>query len=173
MTVESAREVGGLGAIGSLIAMAALVALFYYLLPGPDNINDMSDRIAYALRANALAVLPLFVMIGAIGNARVVSKAMNPLANAETRTLEIDCRVAGNTLEQNFIFFVATCALSTVLAEQHLGLIGACTIVFVIARVCFWIGYRINPLYRAPGMAATSYLNLGLLLTAVYSALVV
>ena len=35
--------------------------------------------------------------------------------------------------------------------------------VFVFARIAFWIGYRIDPLYRAFGMAATLYLNLGLL----------
>jgi hypothetical protein len=35
--------------------------------------------------------------------------------------------------------------------------------VFVIVRVLFWIGYRIRPVYRASGMAATVYLNTGLL----------
>jgi len=32
-------------------------------------------------------------------------------------------------------------------------------IVFVIARMAFWIGYRIRPLYRAAGFASTFYLN--------------
>jgi hypothetical protein len=45
-------------------------------------------------------------------------------------------------------------------------------IVFVLARIVFWIGYRKDPLLRAPGMAATAYLNLGGLLTAVYLAFV-
>jgi hypothetical protein len=35
--------------------------------------------------------------------------------------------------------------------------------VFVVARVVFWVGYRVRPIYRAPGMSATGYLNAGLL----------
>jgi len=34
----------------------------------------------------------------------------------------------------------------------------------VTARAVFWVGYRINPLYRAPGMAATAYMNFGMIL---------
>ena len=41
--------------------------------------------------------------------------------------------------------------------------IAAATIVFIVARFAFWVGYRIHPLYRAFGMAATMYLNVGIL----------
>ena len=34
---------------------------------------------------------------------------------------------------------------------------------FVAARIAFWVGYRIHPLYRAAGFAATAYLNIGLI----------
>ena len=47
----------------------------------------------------------------------------------------------------------------------------AATVVFVVARFAFWIGYRIYPLYRAFGMAATMYLNFGLLGWAAWAAL--
>ena len=50
-------------------------------------------------------------------------------------------------------------------------LVAAAAIVFVVARLVFWIGYRIDPLYRAPGFAATAYLNLGLLGGALWLAL--
>jgi len=46
---------------------------------------------------------------------------------------------------------------------QSLQVVWACTIVFVVARIVFWFGYRINALYRAPGMSATGYMNLGLI----------
>jgi len=42
------------------------------------------------------------------------------------------------------------------------------TLVFVVARIAFWIGYRVHPLYRAFGMAATAYLNIGLLGSALW-----
>ena len=53
-------------------------------------------------------------------------------------------------------------ALSTLVALEQV--VWACTFVFVVARAVFWLGYRIDPLYRAPCMAATAYLNLGMIL---------
>ena len=41
---------------------------------------------------------------------------------------------------------------------------------FIVARMAFWIGYRIHPLYRAFGMGATGYLNVGLLAFALWKA---
>ena len=61
-----------------------------------------------------------------------------------------------------------TLALSTIVPLQHLQVIWACVIVFVVARAAFWIGYRLNPLYRAPGMSATGYMNLGMILYVLY-----
>ena len=57
---------------------------------------------------------------------------------------------------------VAVGAASGVVA-MALG-VWACAIVFVVARAVFWLGYRLNPLYRAPGMSATAYMNLGMIL---------
>jgi len=65
---------------------------------------------------------------------------------------------------------VATLALSTVVPLHHLQVIWACVIVFVVARAAFWLGYRINPLYRAPGMSATAYMNLGMILYVLFYA---
>ena len=78
--------------------------------------------------------------------------------------MEIDGRVADNTLQQNFVFAIASLALSTIVPLRHLQVVWACAIVFVTARFVFWLGYRLNPLYRAPGMAATAYMNLGMIL---------
>jgi len=54
--------------------------------------------------------------------------------------------------------------VSTIVSLQYLQVIWACTLVFVVARSVFWLGYRLNPLYRAPGMSATAYMNLGMIL---------
>ena len=53
------------------------------------------------------------------------------------------------TRYQWFVFTVASLALSTLVPMRHLQVVWACAIVFVVARVCFWLGYRLNPLYRA------------------------
>jgi hypothetical protein len=71
-------------------------------------------------------------------------------------------------LQQFVLFLVATMALSVNATSTEMSLIPAATIVFVCARMVFWIGYRIHPLYRAFGMGATAYLNVGLLAFAIW-----
>jgi hypothetical protein len=44
-------------------------------------------------------------------------------------------------------------------------------IVFIVARIAFWVGYRVHPLYRAFGMAGTGYLNVGILAFALWKTL--
>jgi hypothetical protein len=48
--------------------------------------------------------------------------------------------------------------------------IGAAAITFFVMRIAFWIGYRIDPLYRAFGFSSTAYLNAGLLVWALWLA---
>ncbi len=158
-------------AFGALLGVATMVfavGALAMVIPSPD-ISTLAERITFALRVNVLAILPLFVMIVSVGNSRFLSSAINPLDHKETPPQEIDGRVADNTLQQNFIFLVGTLGLSTVLLPEWLQVLVALALVFVCARIAFWVGYRIHPLYRAFGMAATGYMNLGILLFVLYS----
>ena len=83
----------------------------------------------------------------------------------------INGRVADNTTQQFLLFIAGSLALAASIPNQQVQLVGAAAIIFTIARIAFWIGYRIHPLYRAPGFSATAYLNLGLLLGAAVLAL--
>lgn len=153
-----------IGAGSGVLSMLLLIWGLYAILPTVEGVETVVEQMIFALKWNVVAVLPLFVMIANVGNGRFLSEAINPLRHAEDKTMEIDGRVVDNTFQQNFVFFVGTMALSTVLTPESLKIIMALTIVFVLARTVFWIGYRMNPLYRAPGMAATAYMNLGILL---------
>jgi len=77
-------------------------------------------------------------------------------------------RVVDNSLQQYALFLVATLALGVELPPERLTLLAAAAIVFAAMRLAFWIGYRIDPLYRAFGFAATMWLNLILLVTALW-----
>ena len=156
------------GVFSGVASMALAVYVLDHVLPSPAGISTRADQLAYALRVDVLAVVPLFVMIANVSNARFMGKAIDPLAHEESTRMEIDGRVVDNTLQQTFVFLVGTTALSAALSPEHLQLLLALAIVFVVARVAFWVGYRMHPLYRAPGMAATSYMNLGILLTVLY-----
>jgi hypothetical protein len=144
--------------------MAASVWILTTRLPAPAIADAAAERLAYALEANLVALVPLFIMFISIGNSRFLSDAIDPTRGAESPATEVDGCVADNTLQQNFVFAVASLTLSTLVPLSHLQVVWACAIVFVVARAAFWLGYRLNPLYRAPGMSATAYLNLGMIL---------
>ena len=50
--------------------------------------------------------------------------------------------VLDNTLQQYVLFVIGTLALSVSLAPGQIKVIAAATIVFIVARFAFWIGYR-------------------------------
>ena len=158
------QKIVAIGAASGVAIMALSVWALTRALPAPVIVDILGERLSYALRANVVALVPFFVMLITVGNSRFLSEAIDPTRHAESRSMEIDGRVADNTLQQNLVFAVASLALSTIVPLQHLQVVWACAIVFVIARAVFWLGYRINPLYRAPGMSSTAYMNLGMIL---------
>ena len=164
------QKIVAVGAASGVVLMLVSVWVLTGLLPRPAITDTIAERLAYALKANMVAVVPLFVMIITIANSRFLSDAIDPTRRAESRSMEIDGRVADNTLQQNFVFAVTSLALSTFVPLHSLQVVWACVIVFIVARCAFWLGYRINPLYRAPGMSATAYLNLGMILYGFYYA---
>jgi hypothetical protein len=160
---------------GAASGVAAMLVAMWFLpgmLPAPADVGTLDARLAYALRWCGFAVLPLLGMIAAIGNARALGAAIDPTLGVEDKALLINGRVADNSLQQYVLFLAGALALAASLPAGQMRAIGAAAIVFVAARLLFWIGYRIDPLYRAFGFAATFYLNLGLLLAAFRFALV-
>jgi hypothetical protein len=143
--------------------MILLVAVIYSLWPVSPELTDVAARIGYTARALIFAALPLLIGIVTIANARFSSEAINPTRHLESRAMEINGRFVDNTVQQLLLFSIATLSLCTVLTPGGMRVILAAVTAFVIARTVSWIGYRIRPIYRAPGMSATGYLNAGLL----------
>jgi len=164
------QKVVGIGAASGVATMIAAVAVIHHLWPSNPALADAMSRLSYALQANAFAALPLLAGIITVGNDRFLSEAIDPKLQKEDVATQINGRVVENTLQQFVLFLVATTALSANATVAQMRLIPAAAIVFVVARIAFWIGYRIHPLYRAFGMAATAYLNIGLLLIALWKA---
>lgn len=160
------------GAMSGIAAMAlAMWLLSTRVLPPPAGMETLADRLGYALRWVAFAALPLFAMLAAVGNARFASAAIDPTRGAEDGTMIVNGRVADNTTQQFLLFAAGALGLAASLPPASMQVIAAAAIVFVVARLAFWIGYRIDPLYRAFGFSSTAYLNLGLLLGSLWLAL--
>jgi len=164
------QQIVGVGAASGVAAMIASMACIFQLWPSSPSLVDISSRLAYAVQANAFAVIPLLVGIMAVGNNRFLSQAIDPTLQKEDAATQINGRVVDNTLQQFVLFLVATTALSVNLTAAQMRIIPAAAGVFVLARAAVLVGYRIHPLYRAFGMAATGYLNAGLLGFALWKA---
>ena len=158
------------GALSGIVFIAASVWVLHSLLPVPA-VNDAGDKLAYAAQWIVLAAIPFFAMIVAVGNSRFLSEAIDPTLHKESQRMEIDGRVADNTTQQLLLFAFGSLGLAVTLSATQLPVIGAAAITFVIVRIGFWIGYRIRPVYRAFGFAGTAYLNVGLIVAAVWRSL--
>lgn len=164
------QKIVGTGAAAGIVSMALGMWLLSTLLPAPAGMETPGDRLAYAARWLALAALPLFAMVAAVGNARFTTAAIDPTLGLEDRRTLINGRVADNTGQQLLLFAAGLLGLAASLPAEWMGVIRAAAIVFVFFRIAYWIGYRIHPLHRAFGFSSIAYLNLGLLLAAVWLA---
>ena len=169
--MNSAQKTVAIGAACGIATMVLLLAGLSVVIPQPPGDLSVADRLAFALKWDLLAVVPLLLMLTRVADGRFRSDAINPLAQRETRAQLIDGRVTRNTLEQYVLFLVGSLSLSTLLAPQYLPVLPAACVVFVLARLAFWLGYHRDPLYRAPGMAATLFLNFGILGSAMVTAM--
>src|SRR6476659_7478778 len=127
--MKKEQKIVAAGAATGVLTMAVSVWILTRLLPAPAIGDAPGERLAYALLANVIALVPFFIMLITVSNARFLSEAIDPTRRAESRSLEIDGRVADNTLQQNFVFAVASLALSTVVPLGYLQIVWACTIV--------------------------------------------
>lgn len=143
------------------IAFAVAAALWlavYFLLPPLGGMEAPPARLVFALKCSCVAILFSFVTgIEAVAHERFRSPAIDPLAGYETRRLRVNLRYLQNTLEQLLIFLPGLFGLAYYCASgAAMRAVVATTVVWIIARIAFWIGYHHGALHRAagaPGMA--------------------
>ena len=162
------QKIVATGAASGIVGMALAVWLLSKAIAPPALADTAAERLAYALPWAVVAILPYFVMVAAVGNARFLSEAIDPTLGKEDQKTVVNGRVADNTLQQFLLFFVGMLGLAVTLPIERLGIVAAVAITFVIFRIIFWVGYRIHPLYRAPGFSSVAYMNLGMLLATLW-----
>ncbi len=154
----SARRTGLIWSAAGTVLGWLLFALIVGLFIGP-RAAQTADRLAYAAAWMWPIAVLLFAMTVVAAVARGASAAMDPTAHAEGRFLDLSRRILTNTVEQSLVFALGAFAMAAVTPAGQLGLLGALTILFVIARVAFWIGYLVDPVYRYAGFALTAEIN--------------
>ena len=145
----------------ALLGLAILVGVLYGgyyhapegAIPAPSS-GELGAKVAYALRCFVFPAWILAIMIGATGRARAKVGAENPLSGNEA-AMEVHKKRIKNTLEQTFIFVMLSLFLSTLLEKEEMKYVFLTTILFLVGRVLFWVGYGIHPAYREAGNIVT------------------
>jgi hypothetical protein len=141
------------------MAVAAPVAVLvwegtYRLLPAEMAARGAADPVRFAFGCVCLALLLCLVSgVEAIAHRRLFSAAIDPLAGADPPAMKVDQRYLQQTLEQILVFAgglfgLAFFAPPAVAARA----IAATTLVWIVARFVFWIGYHRGARFRAPGL---------------------
>lgn len=144
------------------IAAASLIAAGLWLgidrlMPPLAGMDGVADRMLFTLRCCCVAVLFCLVTgVEAVAHERLTSPAFDPLARFETRRLRVNQRYLQNTVEQILVFGVSLFGLAAYCADgAAMRAVVATTVVWIVARIAFWLGYHRSAALRglgAPGM---------------------
>ena len=149
----------GMAVIALSIAVSlALLYGLYRFLPPLSGMEAIGARMLVALKCVAAATLFCFVAgVEAVAHERLQSPAFDPLKGFETKRLRVNLRYLQNTLEQLIVFAVGLFGLAAYLTSgAAMRLIPALTVIWILNRYAFWIGYHRSAAMRglgAPSMA--------------------
>jgi hypothetical protein len=150
----------GLAAIAASLVVAVVLWLaIYEMLPPLAGMEELVlPRLVLALKCACVATLFALVLgVEAVAHERLNSPAFDPLAGYETRRLRVNLRYLQNTLEQLVVFLPGLFGLAVYCSSgSSLRAVPATTVVWILARIAFWIGYHHGAAMRgigAPGMA--------------------
>ena len=145
------------------IAIAMPIALLLWLavdhfMPPLARMQAPDARMIFTLKCIGVAILFCLVSgVEAVAHERLSSPAFDPLAGFETRRLRVNQRYLQNTLEQTVVFAAALLGLAAYCPNgSAMRAVVATTVVWIVARAAFWIGYHRSAAMRglgAPGMA--------------------
>ena len=144
----------GMGAIAVSMAISlGLWLALWRLLPPFDGMEATGPRMVLALKCVAAATLFCLVAgIEAVAHERLQSNAFDPLQGHQTRRLQVNLRYLQNTLEQLIVFAVGLFGLACYLdSGSAMRIVVASTVVWILNRFAFWIGYHRSAAMRGLG----------------------
>lgn len=161
--------------IGILAAAFFWIAWVYIglqLWPQAMVSDAAADRIAYALGFEIYVALMLLLGVVVVANRRFFSDTyIDGSAPEAGSTADINRRFLQNTLEQSLLALVGHMSLALVVPIEAIHIIPVLVMLFVFARICFWVGYHISPQARAFGFAATFHPTVAVFLYVIVGAL--
>jgi hypothetical protein len=135
------------------VALALWLILWRYLPPVALGMDGLT-RLVIGIKCCCVAGLLCFLTgLESVSHQRLNSPAINPLEGYEPERLRIDLRYVQNTLEQFLLFILGLLALTSYCQDAgSMRAVFATTVVWILSRFAFWIGYRRGAQYRGAGL---------------------
>jgi len=157
-----------LSAAGSALGALAAAGGFALLLPAAGG--PAADPLRHAAALLALPAAAVLAAAVAVMLARFAGGAFDPLRDPEPPAVRLAQRVLSNTVEQAAVVAPLLLACGALADPAHAPALTAAAWLWTAARVLFAAGYAVHPMARAPGMAMTATVALGLLAYAAWRA---
>lgn len=167
---EQRGIVGGVVPAALLSAMAVIVAILTQFLPVTNDLESRAYLLAIALIAPTLCLIRA---VGSVANHRFAEPLDRNAAAAHTHSDRIDIlqAILRNTHEQAFIAALVYFIAAILLPSNYTDAIAACSLLFLIGRIFFTLGYARGASGRAFGFGLTFYPTIMLGALAVVSGL--
>lgn len=116
------------------------------------------DRLAYAVKCEFFAALMLLFGVMAVAGQRFFSgQAIEGQTEGLPSAITINLRYIQNTMEQLILLIITHMAYAATADSGEMKIIPLLVSLFIVGRICFWIGYHQNALSRSFGFAVTFY----------------
>ena len=144
-------------AMGVVLALPLAIGLWFFIdrsMPPIPGMATQTARFLFALHCVGIAtLLALLPGIEAVAHERLVTPAIDPLAGADSRRMRVNQRYVQNTIEQLWLFVPGLLMLAVQARDgASMRAVVACTVVWVLARWVFWVGYLLGPRFRSAGL---------------------
>jgi len=131
-----------------------LAKLFWHWVPLDWTLGD---RIALVIKDAVFAILPAVIGICMVAAQRLDPNMWVGRTAKPNSALDINTRFILNTFEQFILYFIGNAALALYCPLEEARTLIILTILFVLGRLLFWVGYHVNPFLRAFGFGITFY----------------
>jgi hypothetical protein len=140
----------------AFLTILAWLLLYVALSPVP-NMAFTLDRLVFAVKCWAMATLFCLVLgIEAVSYERLGTFGISALGDGESLRLRINQRYLQQTIEQMLVFVPGLLLLAIYCdTSESMRVVEIATIMWIIARFVFWLGYHHDVQIRAPGMVST------------------
>jgi hypothetical protein len=123
----------------------------------PAEWDSAGDRLALVFKVAGFALLPGIVGICVVSAQRLDPTMWVGRMAKPNSALDINTRFILNTFEQFTAYLVAMALVALYSPAEEARALPILTILFVLGRTLFWIGYHKNPYLRAFGFGLTFY----------------